>query len=272
MELGMHAGCIMYTNVLTDIRIAREVGYDAIELWIPKLERYLDQGYPVEDLRKAMGPLKVNMLNCLMPIEIQEPQARKQLLNRCERLCQVAQGLNCKTLQAVVLNELIGEDWPSQRKKIAASLRELADIAGPHGVRLGCETVVFTPFNTLQKASEVFDLADRENLRLVVDTFHLWTAGVSWDEVAQLDSQIIVSVHLSDTNPRRGAQWDDDDRTALLGEGILPLREGIQAILNTGYDGCWAVEMLSRKHWEWDPQILASELKRRTQIFLLDEE
>ena len=50
MQLGLHTGSILYTNLLTDIRVAQETGYDAIEFYIPKLVRYLDAGYRAKDL------------------------------------------------------------------------------------------------------------------------------------------------------------------------------------------------------------------------------
>ena len=68
MLLGLHTGSIMHTNVVTDIRIAREAGYDAIEIYIPKLVRYLDAGYQAEELLPALGSLRPAMLT--------PPQAR----------------------------------------------------------------------------------------------------------------------------------------------------------------------------------------------------
>jgi hypothetical protein len=46
------------------------------------------------------------------------------------------------------------------------------------------------------------------------------------------------------------------------------LREGIDAILATGFDGLWSVEMLGPYHWEWDPDTLARELRHREESFL----
>ena len=65
---------------------------------------------------------------------------------------------------------------------------------------------------------------------------------------------------------RRGAPLRDRrdaDRDVLPGNGILPLREGIEAVRATGYDDLWCVEMLGAYHWEWDPYLLARELYQR---------
>ena len=79
---------------------------------------------------------------------------------------------------------------------------------------------------------------------------------------------MIVVVHLSDATPRRGEQWSDLDRGVFPGDGIIPLKEGIAAIRSTGYDGAWAIEMISDYYWEWDPFVLAQEIKSRAEALL----
>ena len=268
MLLGLHTGTIMHTNLMTDIRVAKETGYDAIEFTTPKLLRYLDAGYRAEDLRPVLGSLKLAVINSFLHIERQEQDVRRELLQGCERLCQVAQTLGCPSLQVIALNGLRGEPWSEIRSKVGQSLSELADIAALYGVRLALEPVTFTPLRTLPQALEVLDVAGRDNVGLCLDTFHLWTAGTSWDEVAALDPELIVVAHISDVMPRKGSEWSDADRDVLPGDGILPLQEGIEAIRATGYDDLWCVEMLGAHHWEWDPFLLAREVKQRADALL----
>jgi sugar phosphate isomerase/epimerase len=263
MQLGLHTGSILYTNLMTDIRVAQETGYDAIEFYIPKLVRYLDAGYPVEGILPALGSLRLAMINSFLDIERQDPEARRELRQQCERLCGVAQALGCPALQVVALNGLQGEPWPVIRAKMGRSLAELADIAAPYGVTLALEPVSFTPLRTLGQGLEVLETAGRDNVGLCLDTFHLWTGGTPWEEVAELDPGLIVVAHISDVTPMRGEVWADADRDVLPGDGILPLEEGIEAIRATGYDGLWCVEMLGAYHWEWDPFLLAADLKKR---------
>jgi sugar phosphate isomerase/epimerase len=268
MLLGLHTGSILHTNLMTDIRVARETGFDAIELTIPKLLRYLDAGYKAGQILPLLGDLRVAMINSFLHIERQEPEFRQQLREQCQRLCQVAQTLSCPTLQVVALSALEGESWPEIRSKVGRSLAELADIAVPFGIRLALEPVTFTPLHSLSQALEVLEEAGRDNVGLCLDTFHLWTGGTPWDEVAALDPGLILVAHISDATARRGSQWSDADRDVLLGDGILPLAEGIEAIRATGYDDLWCVEMMGAYHWEWDPFVLAQELERRARRLL----
>jgi len=269
MRLGLHTGSIMYTNVVSDIRIARDAGYDAVEIDIPKLERYLSRGYQPEDLLPVFGSLCPAMLNSFLDIERQEPGARRAQLERCERLCKAAWALHCPSIQVIPLNALRDEPWPEIRSKIACSLAELADVAATYGIRLALEPVSFASVCTLGRALEVLHAAARENVGLCIDTFHMWTGGSPWEEVAALDPSVIVITHLSDATPCMGREWSDADRDVLPGDGILPLKEAVQAIRATGYAGLWSVEVMGARHWEWDPEELARELKRRAEAFLV---
>lgn len=268
MLIGLHTGSILYTNLATDIRVTRAAGFDAMEICIPKLVRYLDAGYEAGQIVTELGGLPVVVINSFLHIERQEPEFRRELRQMCERLCRVARALSCLTLQVVPLGALEGQPWPEIRSKTARSLAELADIAAPYGIRLAMEPVAFAPLHSLSQALEVLDVAGRPNVGLCLDTFHLWCGGTPWDEVAALDPRLVYVAHVSDVLPRGGAEWSDADRDVLPGDGILPLREGIAAIRLTGYDEVWCVEMMGARHWEWEPLRLAQELERRTRLLL----
>ena len=265
MQLSLHTICTRHSNLATDIRVAREAGYAAIEPTTFKLERYLDAGYRAEELLPALGSLTVDMISSFEPVERQDPDVMRR---RCQRLFEVAQSLGCNAFQVVTLDGLKHLPWREMRREFAVLLRELADIAAPFGVRLALEPVAFAPLKTLAQALEVIDAPGRDNIGINVDTFHIWAGGTPWEEVARLDPRMILVVHLSDATPRRGQEWSDADRGVFPGDGIIPLKEGIDAIRSTGYDGAWAIEMISDYYWEWDPLDLAREAKARAEALL----
>ena len=268
MKLGLQTACIMQSNLMSDIRLAREVGFEEMELQTSKMESFFAAGFTVEDLVSALDGFPVTMMDALYPFEPDDPAVRRQLREKCEKYSSWAKAVNCKTLQAVALNGLKHYDWHEQRRKLADALRELADIAAQYDVTLGVEPIVCKPFHSVTQALEVFDATDRKNVKLVADTFHIWIDQTPWEEVAKLDPDLIVCAHLSDTNMKTGEEWVDGDRTALPGDGVVPVEEAIEAIKATGFDGTWSVEMMSKIHWEWDPEVLARELKQRSEAFL----
>jgi sugar phosphate isomerase/epimerase len=263
MRLALHARSILHTNIATDVRVAREAGYEGIELWVPKLHRYLKSGHTVGDLKRLLGPLRVVMIDALLPIETLDPRARDQLIEECEFYAEVAEELECGAIQVVALDDFSSDEWTSQRESLTSVLGEMSDRAQPHGVRLAIEPVVFSRFHSVNQALDLVAQVGPDRVGLCLDTWHLWTTHTDWAEVAAIPAELIAAVQLSDTMPKSGDSWCDEDRRALPGDGILPLEDAIRAIASTGYDGAWSVEMLSVEHWEWDPYVLAEELRQR---------
>jgi len=54
MIVTMHGLSTMHCNVVTEIRMASETGYEGIEFVETKLLRYLDQGFKAEDLNPLL--------------------------------------------------------------------------------------------------------------------------------------------------------------------------------------------------------------------------
>jgi sugar phosphate isomerase/epimerase len=266
--LGLHNVSIIHTNLATLIRVARDLGYDAIEIMGGNLERYLAAGYTVEDLLAALGPVRVAALNNVSDLTRQEPQARAELLGKCARLCSLASELGCPIVPVSTVIRDSDQPWAETRRQMGESLAELADIAAPFDVRLAIEPQAFSPVSTLSRALEVVDAAGRDNVGIIADTFHLWAGGTPWDEVAAVDPSVIFVAHISDANPRRGPVWSDHDRDVVPGDGILPVAEGVAAIRAAGYEGLWTPEVLGAYLWERDPVVLARELKSRAEALL----
>lgn len=265
----------MHCNLLTDIRIARETGYSGMEIWGSKLYRYLDQGYDIDTLRKHLGDLQVVGVGYVQDIERQEQEAYAMLLQECERLCEVAVALGCSQIELLtgprqpVINQdqpgyrgLMNRPWSEIRDLTARNVAALADIAARYGLKVYIEGLAWTPVCELSKVLEVIDAAERENVGFVVDFWHLWASGATPDDVAKVDPRLIAGVHFCDSVPKLGdGPWTLAERNVWTGQGMIPLKEWVDAIFATGYVGWWACELLSPKCWELDPSETALELR-----------
>lgn len=271
MQYAYHGGTTLYANLLEDIRLAHELGYDGIELWTPKVLRYLDAGFTSEDLALELAGLDVPMLDVIVGFESTDSERVRHRLEECARLAQTAQRIGCPTIQIVATEEFDDDSWTAQRRVLVDSVRAMAECAHSYGVRLAIEPLAYSPFNKIAQALEVIDAVGSERVGLCLDTWHIWISGESLDEISALDPTLILSAQLSDTNPRSAATWRDLDRTALPGDGILPLAEVIDAIRSTGYAGHWCVEMLSAEHREWRARDLASTLLESLRRFVPPE-
>ncbi|NLG28208.1 MAG: sugar phosphate isomerase/epimerase, partial [Chloroflexi bacterium] len=190
MILTMHGLSTMHNNLRSDIRLAGETGYEAIEILASKLLRYLDQGYRAEDLRPLLREhgVRAVCINALANVERASERGRRTLLAEARRLCVAAEALSCPTIQLVPLTGLAGRPWCEVLEQTARNVAAIADIGAQHGVRFQLEPVAWAPIHSLEGSLALIDAVERANVGMVIDFWHLWAGeDTTPDEVAQLD-------------------------------------------------------------------------------------
>lgn len=273
MIITMHGLSTMHGNMRTDIRIAREAGYEALEIFEVKLLRYLDRGFKAEDLLPLFEAYSIRpvCINALKNIERVQSKERRQLLAEAERLCAAAKVLKCPIVQLVPLCGLKGRSWKEILRLTARNVADIADIGREFGVRFQLEPVAWAPIHSLSQSLQVIQAAGRDNVGMVIDFWHLWAGEETTpDEVAKLRSSHIYGVHFCDgIRHPKGKKWVEEDlRGFLPGEGKIQIKEWVAAVRATGFDGVWSPELYSPKHWEWDLLEIAREAKARMERYL----
>jgi sugar phosphate isomerase/epimerase len=273
MIIAMHGMMTRHSNLRTDIRVAGETGYEGLEIVGSKLLRYLDCGYEAEDLLPLFEAHSLHRVSIcdLQNIECVEPAERRALLAEAVRLCTAAQVLKCPTIQLVPFCALQGRPWREIVQLTARNVADIADIGKRHGVSFKLEPIAWSPIHSISQSLQVIEQAGRDNVGMVIDFWHLWAGEETTpDEVARLPKTLIYGVHFGDgLRHTQGTEWDEKHlRGYLPGEGKIPIAEWIAAVRATGFDGVWSCELLSYKHWEWDPWQIARECKERMLRYL----
>lgn len=272
MTIALNGTATMYCNLLTDIRIARETGYEAIEIIGAKLYRYLDEGFTISELKPRLEGLSVAAIGFIPDIERREPEEYKALLEETEKMCSLAEKLNCRMVQILTgplykdgsykghpgmpIKELI--------KLTAKNLKALADIAKSHDVTFYLEPLNWAHLSSLEDTIELIEEAGQDNVGMVIDFWHMWCTGATAEKIAKLDKKYIKGVHFCDSSEPNGVRSPDHtqpSRQVWTGGGLIPLKEWVNAVKATGFDGWWSPELFSSKHWELDPWQTASMLR-----------
>jgi sugar phosphate isomerase/epimerase len=261
----------MHCNLVTDIRVAGETGYDGIEIVDEKLIRYVDQGQEPEMLRDLLARHGVapRCINALKHVEAQGAACR-DMLDRCDRLCDLARTIGCPAVQLVAFEGLADMPQREGLEKTALNVRQIADIGADHGIGFQVEVIAWAPIRSLRQGMELIDRTGRDNVQMVIDFWHLWAGrGTTPDDVARLDKDHIRTVHVCDGKAIPETEpWSESDlRGHLPGDGDVPLRPWVDAVKATGFDGPWVGELLSARHWEWDPWTAATALLERMQVW-----
>jgi sugar phosphate isomerase/epimerase len=130
-------------------------------------------------------------------------------------------------------------------------LKELARRAEVRGVRLAVETMPFSMLPTVPMGVELVQAVDNPACGLVVDSWHVFRAGTTLEELEKcLYPDILFGVELDDATDEIGGSLFEDtiNNRRLCGQGAFPLVDFVATMRAVGYDGPWGVEIISDEH------------------------
>jgi sugar phosphate isomerase/epimerase len=251
----LHGLATYYSNVLTQARIAKETGYDAVEFISDTLLRYLDNGGTTAALKAVMDDygLKTACINALKGIE-RHGEDQATMLEEAERLSKAASELECENIQIMALTGIDDKSESEIMDILTDNVSRIAEIGEKYGVRYQIEIVAFTKFSTLKQALQLIERIGKPNVGIVVDFWHLYARGTTPEDIANLNKDIIFGVHFCDgRKPKPGEDWDEAAmRSYFPGTGEIDVKAYADAVKQTGFDGVWSAELFHPEYWEGD--------------------
>ncbi|RBW46916.1 sugar phosphate isomerase/epimerase [Psychromonas sp. B3M02] len=258
MKFALHGMCSLYNNIVSDIRLAEETGYQGLEIHTEKLWRYINSGLTSKALKTKLdnAGIKPSAIDIVGSVEAADKNTQQAVYKQVEILCQFASEIGAPTIQLNSFEALNGLSVEDNIKITAQNIAHIADIGKQHNIRFQFEGAAWTPIAKLDDYFRLHDAVGRDNFGFVLDTWHLWACrGASLEQVAKVDKALIYNIHISDgLRPGENQPWVDEKelRGFLIGEGQIPLQEWVDAIQSTGYDGFYSGEFLNDQLWESD--------------------
>ena len=153
--------------------------------------------------------------------------------------------------------DLANGDWPLDG--VIEDFAGLCDDAASAGTGICIELFPGSSIADPKTGTAIVAGAGRRNGGLLIDIWHMVRGGIDFAEIAAMDAAHILHVEIDDADAvQQGSIIDDTiDRRRLCGEGDLPLKAFLQAIVETGYSGAWGVEILSVEQRARDPESAA---------------
>ncbi len=139
-------------------------------------------------------------------------------------------------------------DLDGARGMIADGIEAVALHARERGVRLGIEPLhpmFAADRSVITRLDEAIELADRLNVDIVVDVFHVWWDWQLYTDLRRATGRI-CGFHVSDwAVPLPGIVTG----RSMMGDGVIDLRRIRMAVDETGYDGPIEVEIMNESIW-----------------------
>ena len=256
-RLALHTWTLDTTPLPDVLSIARETGYNAVELRHADFVRCIESGMTndeVLDMIRASG-LVVSCVGLETGMLFAQGAEAKRLFDSMDVMCGRAAALGCEVMMVAP-----GSNPATNVKDAARNFATGCDIAQKHGLLCALEFGSRHPVvNRLAVAREIVALADKPNAGLLIDTYHAQCVGDGGRGFEDVPAQEIVAFQFSDAPP--GPLVMDGpalDRLA-PGKGVVQWREVLQLLVEKGYDRYINYEAPNPALWSRPPAEVALE-------------
>ncbi len=267
--LSLHSTVVGRANLTTYIKAAKEAGFDCIEPTKTQINYFLDAGNSADDVKKLLGDLKISSVGWLSDIERQGYEF-VSMMKEAEKLFEVAASIGSEAVE--VINGPV--DWhgvdayrrgipyngymglqglpkAEQEELTVKNLKALSNLAKQYGITLFFEPLCWTPIPSLKEGIPIVERVGADNLKVVIDFYHNYIAGLTPDFISKIDKNIVLGTHICNSRTRDGnVPCEEIYRDVAFYEGAIDVKEWTAAVKATGFDGWWAYETFSKKEIE----------------------
>ncbi len=242
-------------------------GFDGVEIFEADLLTYDATPREVGAMVRGAG-LELNLFQPFRDFEgMPEPQ-RARAFDRAERKFDLMGELGadlilvCSNTSPIALGGI---------DRAAADLRELGERAAARGIRIGFEALAWgRHINDHRDAWEIVRRADHGSVGLILDSFHTLSRGIDPNSIRSIPADRLFLVQLADA-PRIDMDilyWSRHFRN-MPGEGDLPVKEFLAAVVATGYDGWLSLEIFNDQFRGGSPRSISVD-GHRSLVALMD--
>lgn len=242
LELGMISSTWLGTHVdrIEGIHKAKEIGFDTYDVFEDALDLTDEERAEIRAACDEAGlPIRSQLCVAFGLVDF-NPAVQRFTQERLRTNIDQGAYLGARNL-VVVVGEYFwdGEVFPREAiwEMAVAGVRRAAEHAATKGLEL---VVELEPFTT-SLVKDVHELVrfvrevDHPAVRANADISHLHLSGASFEDVKELTG-LIGHIHLSDCDGKVHGDLP-------AGRGVTPIREYLQAILDTGYEGTVSIEL-----------------------------
>jgi 2-keto-myo-inositol isomerase len=249
MQLCMNEITIAKQGTLIDhIEACAANGITEMEIRKPFLLEHLRRGGSLEEVKAALDRCGVRpvCLNSIESISFNNKRGMRVLTEMSEYLFYCCRAIGCDCVEVIASFKVPTEDEQEIHTETVQALQQLSDAAKPYGVKLALEYmgVPASSVKTFNQALAIVNEVDRENVGILLDTWHHYAGGSGTDDILKADRGQIFIVHTSDC-PRREPLEALRPESFMPGDGVVEIGAMLENLKKVGYDGPVSVEVMA---------------------------
>ena len=264
-RLALHTWTIDTTPLGTALDAISDAGYAAAELRRTDFKRCYEAGMTndqVLDMVRKSG-VTVGVLGVEYGFLFATGDENKRLLEDFRVSCENAVALGCDQLMSAP------GPWSGPVKDAIGYLKTAGDIAGEYDLKLSIEfNSQHEVLNSVEAQRELISGADRENVGILLDAYHLARSGRPGRGFEDVPAEDIMHFQYSDLpkNPVTGVKRPTDRLPP--GQGVIPFDEVFSLLQEKNYTGLISYEAPNPILWGRSPHEVCREGVELTQALL----
>jgi sugar phosphate isomerase/epimerase len=230
------------------IEVCGAAGFDGIELWVSDIQKHLDGGGNLADLARKLKDNRLLLENIIgfAPWSSDDEEQRAKGLLQMQREMELTAQLGGKYIAAPVMG--IKQLEREKLDEYALRYRQILEIGQSTGVIPLLE--IWGP-GVLCKLADAVHIAlgaAHPDANLLLDFYHMYRGGNSFDSLHLLNVARLPFIHINDypdSPPRE--QLKDSDRV-YPGDGVCPFGAILPSLFRSGFRGAFSVELFNESY------------------------
>ncbi len=245
-RLALHAWTLESTPFADILRIAREAGWNAVEIRHKNMLDCYKAGLRRDDVIRLIrdADIAVARVGTEYGLVFAQGDERRRLLDVLDETCVIAKAVGCGMIMTAT-----GQDTGSIALA-AANLRTAADVVARHDMRIAWEYSSAHPtINRLELAQEIHAQANHPACGLLLDAYHLERSGAGGRGFANVPAEHIFSFQYSDVPPTAPEATLRPMDRLIPGGGIVRWSEVFALLAEKNYQGYLSFEAPNPALW-----------------------
>jgi len=240
--------CTLSSSFEDDLNGYADAAGTAIELWLTKLEEFLET-HSVEEVRHLATERNLHLAAASFQggLLVAQGEARRAAWEQFTRRLDLCAVLGIPTL--IVVPDFLGPFGMQDIERAQISLKQAGEAALQRGVRLAVEFQAKATFlNNLESAVSFTQSIEQPNVGICLDLFHYYMGPSKFEDLAYLGRENLFHVQVCDVADRPRELASDSDRI-MPGDGDFRLQPIFDRLREIGYEGYVSLELLNPTLW-----------------------